>query len=147
MEIVTLRFVVTEDDLNSLLVQFVTAPPKIRNLHFRVMPDAVSLAGVYETVLRIPFDSEWKCFVQEGRIVARLAAIKVIGIGLGFLKGYVLKALSSNSTVLKFEEESVVFDVDHFFEAMAVPIKTNLLSVCCESGRLVIECDRQARRD
>ncbi|HMF48591.1 MAG TPA: hypothetical protein VK603_08110 [Candidatus Saccharimonadales bacterium] len=147
MEIVSLRFVVTEDDLNSLLVKFVTAPPKIRDLHFRVMPDVLSLAGVYETVLRIPFDSEWKFFVQNGRIVARLAAIKVIGIGLGFLKGYVLKALSSNSTVLEFDEESVVFDVDHFFEQMAVPIKTNLLSVCCESGRLVIECDRQARRD
>ena len=44
MEIVTLRFVVTEDDLNSLLVKFVTAPPKIRDLHFRVMSDALSLA-------------------------------------------------------------------------------------------------------
>ena len=144
MEIVTLRFVVTEDDLNGLLVKFVTAPPKIRNLHFRVMPDTLSLAGVYETVLRIPFNSEWKFFVQNGRIVARLAAIKVIGIGVGFLKGYVLKALSSNNSVLKFAEESVVFDVDRFFEQMAVPIKTNLLSVCCESGRLVIECDRHA---
>lgn len=144
MEIVTLRFVVTEDDLNGLLVKFVTAPPKISNLHFRVMPDTLSLAGVYETVLRIPFNSEWKFFVQNGRIVARLAAIKVIGIGVGFLKGYLLKALSSNNSVLKFAEESVVFDVDRFFEQMAVPIKTNLLSVCCESGRLVIECDRHA---
>ena len=43
----------------------------------------------------------------------------------------------------QFAEESVVFDVDRFFEQMAVPIKTNLLSVCCESGRLAIECDRQ----
>ncbi len=108
------------------------------------MPDTLSLAGVYETVLRIPFNSEWKFFVQNGRIVARLAAIKVIGIGVGFLKGYLLKALSSNNSVLKFAEESVVFDVDRFFEQMAVPIKTNLLSVCCESGRLVIECDRHA---
>ena len=144
MEIVTLRFVVTEDDLNGLFVKFVTAPPKISNLHFRVMPDTLSLAGVYDTVLRIPFNSEWKFFVQNGRIVARLAAIKVIGIGVGFLRGYVLKALSSNNSVLKFAEESVVFDVDRFFEQMAVPIKTNLLSVCCESGRLVIECDRHA---
>jgi hypothetical protein len=145
MEIVSLRFVVTEDDLNSLLVKFVTVPPKIRDLHFRVMPDALSLAGVYQTVLPIPFNSEWKFFVQNGSIAARLSAIRAIGVSLGFLKGYVLQALSSNSAVLEFKEESLVFDADRFFEAMAVPIKTNLFSVCCESGRLVIECDRHAR--
>ena len=145
MEIVSLRFVATEDDLNRLLVKFVAAPPKIRDLHFRVMPDALSLTGVYETVLPIPFNSEWKVFVQNGKMVARLAAIKAVGVGLNFLKGYVLKALRPKSTVFEFDEEGLVFDVNRFFEERAVPIKTNLISVCCESGRLVIECDRQTR--
>jgi hypothetical protein len=39
-----------------------------------------------------------------------------------------LRALSSNSTVLELHEESLVFDVDPL-EEMAVPIKTNALGV------------------
>ena len=144
MEIITLRFVVTEDDLNGLLIKFVAIPRKVRDLHLRVTPDGLSLAGVYQTILPIPFNTEWRIVVEAGKLVARLSGMKAVGVGLGFLKGYVLKALSSNSTVLEFAEESVMFDVDRFFEQMAVPIKTNLLSVCCESGRLVIECDRHA---
>jgi hypothetical protein len=145
MEIVTLRFVVTEDDLNNLLVKFVTVPPKIRDLHVRIMPEALSLAGVYQTIFSIPFDTQWRIIVINGKIAARASGIKALGVGLGFLKGYMLKALSSNSTVLEFDEGSLVFDVDRFFEKMPVPIKTNLISVCCENGRLVIECDRQVR--
>lgn len=140
MEILTLKFVLTEDDLNRLLVKFVAIPPKVRDLHLRVLSEGLALAGVYETILPIRFDTEWSILVENGKIAARLSLIKAVGVGLGFLKGYMLQALSSKSTMLELNEESLVFDVDRFLAEMAVPVKTNLSSVCCDSGRLVIEC-------
>ena len=140
MEIVTLSFRVTEDELNSLLVRFFRVPPKIRDLHLRVMPDGLLVAGVYATVLPIPFETEWRIFVVNGSITARLAAIKCVGIRLNFLKGYILNTLNTNTTILVVDDESLVFHLDRFLENMTIPLKTNLRSVCCESGRLMIEC-------
>jgi hypothetical protein len=144
MEIITLRFVVTEDDLNSLLVNFVTFPPKLRNLRLRVIPNGFSLSGVYDAILPIPFNTEWRNFVENGKIGAQLSRIKAVGVRVDFLKSYVLKALSSNSTVLELNAERLLFDVDRFLDEMAVPIKTNLSAVFCDSGCLVIECGGQA---
>lgn len=143
MEIVTLRFVVTEDDLNSLLVRFIAVPAKVRHLHLRVIPNGLSLAGVYESILPIPFNTEWRIFVEAGKLAARLSGMKAVGVGFGFLKGYMLKALSSSSTIIELNEERLEFDIDRFLDEMAVPIKTNLTSVYCDDKRLVIECCRQ----
>ena len=103
MEIITLRFVVTEDDLNGLLIRFVAIPRKVRDLHLRVTPDGLSLAGVYQTILPIPFNTEWRIVVEAGKLVARLSGMKAVGVGLGFLKGYVLKAVSSSSTLIELK--------------------------------------------
>jgi len=144
MEIITLRFVVTEDDLNGLLIKFVAIPRKVRDLHLRVTPDGLSLAGVYQTILPIPFNTEWRIVVEAGKLVARLSGMKAVGVGLGFLKGYVLKAVSSSSTLIELKGDRLEFDVDRFLDEMAVPIKTNLQSVCCcDNRRLVIDCGRR----
>ena len=140
MEIVRLSFVITEDDLNSLIVNFVTVPPKIRDLHARVIDDRISLAGVYESILPIRFDTRWKLLVANGKIAAHLADVKSVGVGLGFLKGYILRALSSNSTFLELVDESLVCEIDRFIEEMKVPIKTNLTSVSCENGCVWVKC-------
>jgi len=143
MEIITLRFVVTEDDLNGLLIRFVAIPRKVRDLHLRVTPDGLSLAGVYQTILPIPFNTEWRIVVEAGKLVARLSGMKAVGVGLGFLKGYVLKAVSSSSTLIELKGDRLEFDVDRSLDKMAVPIKTNLQSVCCDNRRLVIDCGRR----
>ena len=142
MEIVTLRFKVTEDELNSLLVRFVRVPPKIRDLYLRVIPDGLLLTAVYATFLPIPFETEWKILVVNGGITARLAGIKAAGIGLDFLKGYILNALSTDSTIIALSDDSLVFHVERLLEEMSIPVKTNLSSVRCESRQLMIECDR-----
>jgi hypothetical protein len=139
MEIVSLKFVASEDDLNNLLVKFVTPSVRVRNLNVHVTPDGLSLMGIYETVISIPFDSVWKISVGKGRIVARLSRIKVAGVRLDFLKSYMLKALRSNTSILEADEEGLVLDIDRLLEKIAVPIRTNLTSVSYDSGRLVIE--------
>ena len=144
MEIITLRLVVTEDDLNGLLIRFDAVPPKVRDLHLRVTSDGLSLAGVYQTILPIQFNTEWRIVVEAGKLVARLSGMKAVGVGLGFLKGYVLKAVSSSSTLIELKGDRLEFDLDRFLDEMAVPIKTNLQSVCCcDNRRLVIDCGRR----
>ena len=142
MEIVSLRLVLTEDDLNSLVSRFVTMPPKIRDLRARIIATELALAGVYDSFLPIHFETLWKVSFDNGKIAARLSAIKAVGVGLGFLKNYVLKAMSSNSTLFELKDESLVFDLDRLLADMTVPIKTNLAAISFDSECLVLECQR-----
>ena len=57
MEIVSLRLVASDDDLNNLLAKFISAPAKLRDLRIGVIQDGLSVAGVYEAFLPIPCES------------------------------------------------------------------------------------------
>ena len=81
----------------------------------------------------------WKISVSDRKIVARLSDIKVVGVRLNTLKPYVLNALVSNCNILELRGESVFLDLDRFLAQMTVPIRTNLTSLRCEGGQLVIE--------
>src|SRR6266496_5768894 len=100
MEIVSLRFVATDDDLNSFLAKLVTASPKICDLRIRVIQNALSVTGVYKFfLLPIPFESFWSVSICDGRIAAQFSGFKV-GVRLDFLKGYVLDAIGSKTNLL-----------------------------------------------
>jgi hypothetical protein len=140
MEVESLRFTATEDDLNQLFSRLLTPPPKLRDLRINVIPDGLSLTGIYETILPIPFRCFWKISVSDRKIVARLSSIKAVGVRLDILKPYVLNALASNNNILELRGESVFLDLDRFLAQITVPIRTNLTSLRCEGAQLVIEC-------
>jgi hypothetical protein len=140
MEEAFLRFIATEDDLNRLLSRWLTPPSKLRDLSIEVIPDELLLRGVYETILRVPFKCFWKISVFDRRMVAELSNIKCVGVRLNLLKPYVLNELVSNCNVLERRGESVFLDLDRLLAQMIVPIRTNLTSVRCGTGQLVIEC-------
>jgi hypothetical protein len=144
MEIVSLRLLLTEQDLNNLIIRFLKPPPKIRDLHVRIARSGLALAGTYETFLPIPFETIWRLFVSDGKIVARLSAVNAVRIPLHFLKPYILQALRSNSSQLDVNDESVVFDVGRLVSDCPVPIKTNLTAVYLDSQCLVLECQEDA---
>ena len=97
----SLGLVATPDDLNNLLAKLISAPPKLRDLRICVIQDGLSVAGVYETFLPIPFESFWSISICDGKIVARLSGIKIVGLRLDFLKGYVVDAIGSQTNVLQ----------------------------------------------
>ena len=140
MEIKSLRFIATEADLNHLVATLLTPPPKVRDLVIRVMPDGLSVMGVYETLLPIPFESFWQISVGDGKVAARFSGIKALGVTVDFLKTYILNALHPNTIKLELRDETFFLDVDRFLAETTVPIQTNLTSVRCEMGQLVIEC-------
>ena len=143
MEILSLRFLVTEQDLNYLITRFLTLPPKIRDVRVRIATSGIALAGTFETFLPVPFETVWRLFSTDGKIAARLSSVKAVHIPLHFLKGYILQALISNSTLFHVQDETLVFDIDSLSHC-AIPIKTNLTAIHLENGCLVLVCQREA---
>ena len=139
MEIVSLRLVASDDDLNSLFAKLVAGPPKIRDLRIHIVQDGLSVTGVYETFLPIPFESFWSVSVCDGKIVARLSGIKAVGVGVDFLKAYVVDAIGSKIGVLQRLDETFSLDLDHLLVEAGVALRTNLISVRCAPGQLTIE--------
>ena len=144
MEIVSLRLLLTEQDLNNLITRFLTPPPKIRDVHVRIARSGLVLAGTYETLLPIPFETIWRLFVSDGKIAARLSAVNAVRIPLHFLKPYILQALCSNSSLLEMNGDTVVFDIGRLVSDCPIPIKTNLTAVYLDSQCLVLECQKDA---
>jgi hypothetical protein len=142
VEIESLRFIVTEDDLNRLLSTLLTPPSKLRDLSIEVIPDGLLLAGIYETILPLPFKCFWRISVFDGKIVAELSDVRCVGIRLSLLKPYVLNALVSNCNILELRGGGVCLELDRLLAQMIVPIRTNLTSVRCAAGQLVIECGK-----
>lgn len=140
MEIQSLRFIATDDDLNRLFSRLLTPSSKLSDLRIEVISDGLLLAGIYETFLSIPFKCLWKMSVVDGKISARLSNVNAAGIRLNLLKPYVLSALVSNCNILERRDESVFLDLDRLLGQMTIPIRTNLTSVHCEAGQVVIEC-------
>jgi hypothetical protein len=131
---------VSDDDLNCLLAKLFTPPPKVRDLRIRVIPDGLLVTGVYHTIFRIPFQSLWQIYVCGGRVAARLSNVKALGVGLKFLKTYVLNTISSKTNLLQLRDEAFLLNADRCLAEAGVPLRTNLVAIRCERGRLVIEC-------
>jgi hypothetical protein len=139
MEIASLRLVATEDDLNNLLAKLISAPSKLRDLRIRVIQDRLSVTGVYETFLPIPFESFWNISICDGKIAAQLSGIKAIGLRVDFLKTYVADAIGSQSNLLQRRGEAFLLDLDRLVTNAGFPLRTNLAGVRCERGELIIE--------
>jgi hypothetical protein len=144
MEIVSLRLLLTEQDLNNLITRFLKPPQKIRDVHVRIARSGLALAGTYETFLPIPFETIWRPFVTDGKIAAQLSSVKAVRIPVHFLKPYILQALRSNSSLLHLNDETIVFDIDRLVSDCPIPIKTNLTAVYLDSQCLVLECQQDA---
>jgi len=140
MEIERLRFIATEDDLNRLFSRVLTPPPKFCHLHIKVIPPGLLVSGNYETILSVPFKCLWKLSVIDGKIVAELSDIKCVGIRFNLLERYVLNALISTCNVFELRDESIFLDLDRVLRLKTGPIQTNLTSIRCEVGKVIIEC-------
>jgi len=139
MRIESLKLIATEDDLNDLFTKLVTLPQKIRDLRVQIVEDRLSVTGVYEMILPIPFESVWDIDVCDGKIAARLAVLKASGVGAGFLKGYILSAMGSKTNLLQLREETLFLDLDSLLMSTAVPVRANLTSIRCDGGRMIIQ--------
>jgi hypothetical protein len=141
MEIQSLRLMVSEQDLNGLMVRLLPEMRKIRDLRLKLLRSGVSVSGIYQTFIGIPFETRWDLFVDEGKIAARLKSVKTAGLEMGLIKDYVMEAIASATNMVIVEGETVRFDVDLLLGKKGVPLRTNLTAVRCNEGSLLIESD------
>lgn len=142
MEIQSLRLLATEEDLNGLIAERVPRMKKIRDLRVKVLPEGISITGSYQTLIEISFEALWEVFIHEGKIAARLQRLKSGGLGMGLLKGYLLAAISSATNMIEIQGETLLFDLDVLLKERGIPLRTNLCSVRCSDGSLMIESGR-----
>jgi hypothetical protein len=143
MEIQTLKLIINEDDLNSLLPQILPDDVPIEDLRIELVPEGVIVRGEYPTLLlKMPFETLWLLTTVEGRLCATLASVKVSGVGGGMLRGVLMKMIRDGTAQeegLEVHEASLTLDIEKLLSAKGLPLRVHLTAVQCGLHNLTIE--------
>jgi len=142
MEIQMLRLFASEAELNQWMIRFVPPMERIGELRLRVLTDGVSISGRYYSLIAVTFDMLWHVFVYERKIAARLERITAAGLGVSWLRTYLLGKIALAAPVIEIEGETLIFDVDAWLERKGLALRTNLSAVHCRPGGLIVESAR-----
>jgi hypothetical protein len=139
MIIESLKLFVTEGDLNELASTVLPQHDKLDELRISLIPQGVRICGAYQAALRIPFETVWELSVCAGKLGARLLTLKAGALSLGMAKGYALKAIAAAAGMLELDGDMLLVDIDLLLREKGLPVRTNLKSVRCDYGSLILE--------
>jgi hypothetical protein len=143
MEIHALKLVVTETDLNQLARTSLPAKSPVRELRVRVEEGRLRISGDYQAlVVPVPFETMWELSVQKQRACVELVDVRVIGLPAGVLRGFILSSLGKLATResgIRLENDLLVIDVDGLLQQYGVLLRTNLKTIRCEPGQVILE--------
>src|SRR6516165_9119502 len=94
MEIHALRALIPEAMLTRIAAESIPPEVKVKDIRVQLTPDGAHITGSYHMFLAVPFETLWELSVRDGKILARLAHVKVAKLGAGMIKGVLLGALS-----------------------------------------------------
>jgi hypothetical protein len=142
MEIQALRALVPEAMLTRIATEALPPDVKLKDVHVRLAPEGVHVTGTYEMFFAVPFETLWELSVRDGKILARLANVKVARLGAGMVKGVLLGILSDAAKKidgLQLDGDTLLLDVDRILAGRGYTVRTNLKTVQCLAGSLLIE--------
>ena len=143
MEIHALKLVVTDVDLNELARKQLPKGAPVRNLRVRIEDGLLRVGGDYRGMLiPVPFDTAWELSVRERRVCVRLAGVTVVGLPVNMLRGMILSGfarLAAKEASVRVEGDTLLVDVDGLMQAHGVLLRTNLKSIRCLPGQIVLE--------
>ena len=142
MEIQALKLLILQQDLNELLTRYLPGDNGLENVQIRIAPEGVYVTGEYPMLVRVGFETLWELEARAGKVHARLAGLKAMGLPAAVFKGAVLKAIEEavqTENWLAFEKDTMVVDVDRLLAEKGITAKTNLNGVRCLAGEVVIE--------
>ncbi len=142
MEIHALKLLITEKDLNDAAGRHLPDDEEVRQVKIRLAPEGVYVSGVYRMLFNVAFETLWEPGVAGGKLVARLASFKALGIPMSLLKSMIMSAIKDTigrEQAFEIDEECVRLDVDRLLAAQELPLRTNLTAVRCQAGRLILE--------
>jgi hypothetical protein len=158
MEILTLRLLLTEQDLQELAdQQLQQLPPDqgLPSLQLRIVPEGVVVSGVYPTsLMELPFETLWQPAVLDGKLRVRLARVST-GSGVsdfaldvfnlispGAVRGTVMNQIAGflkGDDTFRIEGDTIVADPEQLLARQGFRVRVNLTAVHCLPGQLVLE--------
>jgi hypothetical protein len=142
MEIQALRAFIPEDMLTRIATEALPPDVKVKDLRVHLKPEGAEVTGTYEMFFAVPFETLWELSVQDGKILARLANLKVARLGAGMVKSILLGILADAAKQvpgLQLDGDTLSVDVDRVLAANGWVVRTNLQTVQCQAGKLLIE--------
>jgi hypothetical protein len=146
MEVQALKLIVTEAALCRMAVDAVPPSTGVRDVRVRLTAEGAYIHGTYQMLVGMPFETLWELSVQAGKIVAKLANVKVAGLGAGLLKSTLLTQLAAQAARtegLSFHDDTLLLDLDRMLASQGYPARTNLTLIRCSEGSLLIEAHAQ----
>lgn len=143
MEIQALRLLVTEQDINAIVARALAREPQVRDVQVRLAAEGVHVTGVYPTAfMNVKFQTLWEVSAVAGKVAARLADIKVVGLPVSMLRGVIMAAVAeatAKEDALRIEGDRILFDPERILAKNGVTGQINLTAVHCAPGNLTIE--------
>src|SRR5262245_42306002 len=143
MEIQALRLTITEEDLNALLKEHLPPDQPVENIHIRVAPEGVYVKGMYPLFINVSFETHWDLSVREGKVLARLANLRTLGVPGNVFKSAIMKLVADaakSEPWLTIDRDTVMVDVDAALVKHGLATaRANLTRVLCDAGRIVVE--------
>jgi hypothetical protein len=142
LEIQALKLLITEQDLNDVATRQTADDEELRQLRVRLTPEGAHVTGVYRMLVNVPFETRWELSVNQGKLVARLADLKALGLPGGMFKGMMMSFIGDfirKEDAVQVDGETVHFNPDQLLLRQGLSLRSNLTGVRCQAGSLVIE--------
>src|SRR5207247_10562556 len=101
----------------------------VEEVRIAVTPDGVVIKGEYPLLVTVSFETLWELSVAEGKLVARLARLRTLGMPMTVLKSAVLGAIAAaarSEDWLQVDKDTVRLDIDRALAKEGLRARTNL---------------------
>jgi hypothetical protein len=146
MEILQLALVLTDQDLNQLARKHLPKDFSVENLQFQLSPEGIHVMGEFPLFVPVSFSTLWQLGVRESKVIARLERINAFGLPVTVFRSMILKMIGDSVRKLKWLEhndEVVIVDVDQLAAKEGVPLSSNLRSIECQVGTMMVRAGRE----
>jgi hypothetical protein len=142
MQVYALKLAVSEQDLNDLLRKYLPADHPIEDLAVRVAEQGLTVSGIYPLFINVHFETLWRLGLEQGRVTARLAHFKAMGVPGNIFKSAIMKIvedLASAEEWIEVAGDTLRIDVDRCLGQYAFPTRTHLKLLDCQTGAIYLE--------
>ncbi len=155
MEIQALKLLISQQEINDIVANMLPPNPQVRDVRVRLAPEGVTVTGVYDHTLNVPFfgpkkvsapfETLWKVAVVSGKVAVHLNDVNIGIPGVGdLLKGKIMDSIqnfASREDALQIcnDTHTITLDLDRLLAKKGFPARTNLTAVWCNYGNIIIE--------
>jgi hypothetical protein len=143
MEFRALQLLITDEDVNALATKHAPADAPFENLQLRFTAEGLVAKGSYPALLlKVSFETVWALSIEEGRVSARLASLRVAGLPASKFQGMILSmardALMGRPGVT-VTDDAILLDAEELLRREGLNVKLNLKAIRCVPGGATIE--------